>query len=432
MLKIFLFIAGLGAATAFGSQDQAYGLGDRSAGRAGSITAEPENPFTALSNPALLALQPHPRFGFTTASAVASFAPMRGISLVPGARTTGDYRLPDSRLMLWAAGYGTSFELPAWLDERHGGFGLALSGPYERLRGYTASTPQDFFSLRYGTSDAQFKATVSLAAEIIPDWLSVGAGLSVYIVTGGSAELAVTGSNPVGRMALDVGIRAAPVFGLYFERRRTGASLVLREAIDPVFRQTVTGTVPLGGDTILVQPLLVQSSLYYEPRLVESDVQHDFGPFTLSAGIAYQNWSRWKPAFLVAEVPDASGRVHRTQVPVISLRDTLSPRASIEVRLLGRRLTFSAGYQYRPSPVKDTAGPANPLDTDIHVAGLSFRHTVDEVEWLPFGFSWGLYAQYHWMKERAVTKAAPDSVGAPGYVISGRAYTFGASLGVDL
>lgn len=437
MRKLFIIFIALGAYQAPASQDQAYGLGDKSAGRVGSVTAEAENPYAALYNPALLTAQPHSIFSFTTASAVASFSPLKNVRLASNsadgrAGEVGDFRLPDSRLSLWAVGYGSSFELPRWMDDRHGGFGLTLSGPFERLRTYSASTPQDFFPLRYGTSDAQFKATLSGAIEIFPETLSFGAGMSMYIVTGGSAEVALTGDNPTGRMALDVGMRATPIAGLFFEHGDTAASLVFREAIDPVFQQAFSGTVRLGGDSVLQQPVLVRTSLYYEPRLFESDLQHDFGFAKLSVGAAYQEWKQWKPAFLMTETPDASGRVHRTNAPTITLKNTVSPRASLEVPLYGRRLVFSTGYQFRPSPVVEVSGAANPLDTDTHVVGASFRHTLGEVEWLPFELSWGLYVQYHWMKSRTVTKTADISVGSPGYTVNGRAYTFGISLGVDL
>lgn len=400
----------------------------------GSVTAEPGNPYAALYNPALLTAQNNSVFAFSTASAVASFAPIRGVRLASKegrAGEPGDFRLPDSRLTLWSVGYGTAFDMPQWMDRR-GGFGFTLSGPFEKLRTYSASTPQDFFPLRYGTSDAQFKATLSGAVEILPNTLSFGAGLSLYIVTGGNAELAVTGDNPTGRMALDVGLRATPLMGLYFEEGLTGASLVFREAVDPVFQQSFTGTVPLGGDTILKQPVLIKTSLYYEPRLLEGDLQHRFVFAKVSVGVTLQQWTKWQPAFLMAEVPDAGGTVHRTAAPTIGLKDTISPRASIEVPLISDRLIFAAGYQFRPSPVKDVSGPANPLDTDVHVVGTSFRHNIGEVEWLPFDLTWGLYAQYHWMKNRTVTKTAGAEVGSPGYTVQGHAYTFGISLGADL
>jgi len=419
---------------ASGSQDQAYGLGDRSAGRVGSVTADAANPYAALYNPALLAAQQYPTFAFSTASAVASFAPLRNVRLATSegrAGESGEFKLPDSHLTLWSAGYATAFDMPRWM-ERRGGFGLALSGPYQTLRTYSASTPQDFFPLRYGTSDAQFKATLSGAVEVIPEYLMFGAGVSLYIVTGGNAEVAVTGDNPSGRLALDVGLRAAPVAGLYFENGGTGASLVFREAIDPVFQQSFTGTVPVAGDTVVKQPVLVRTSLYYEPRLLEGDLQHNFGFATISAGIAYQQWTSWKAAFLTAEVPDSSGNTHRTQVPSIGMRDTWSPRVSFEVPLVGERLSFAAGYQFRPSPVKDVSGAANPLDTDIHVVGASFHHHLGEVEWLPFELNWGLYAQYHWMKNRTVNKASGADVGAPGYSVQGHAYAFGVTVGADL
>lgn len=435
MRHLLAILVACGAA--YASQDQIYGLGGSSSGRVGGVTADPETPFAALYNPALLAAQPEARFGVSTSAAKSSYAPLRGVVIdSPAFRTdsgnprTGDYQLPGTSLALWSVGLGYPFSLPRALGRR-AGLGVVLSGPFGNLRTFRAATPYDFSALRYGTSDAQFKGTASAAVELVPRSLYFGAGVSFYITSAGTAEATVAANNPTGRLAIDVGLNSAAVGGLYASLGRTRASLVYRQEIAPRFQQEFMGRVQIGGSETLYQRFLFESTLYFEPHTVETEAQHDFGPVTGSVGLSYQLWTSYKPASLVATAPDAAGRARATELPALSLKNTVSPRLSLEAPFFEKRLVLALGYTYRPTPLTSVSGPGNLLDSDTHVLGVSFQHRVAASEWLP-AFGWGLFGQYHWLNRRGVEKSAPDYVGAPRYEFSGTAYTYGVSLQAEL
>jgi hypothetical protein len=130
----------------------------------------------------------------------------------------------------------------------------------------------------------------------------------------------------------------------------------------------------------------------------------------------------------VVQALDANQQMRTTSLPIVALRNTLNPRVSVEYGLFNERFWISVGYQYRPTPVPDLSGTANFLDSDTHVVGLSLRHALAPGALLPWRTEWGLFGQYHWLVQRAVAKAAPDVIGAPGYAISGSAYAYGLSI----
>lgn len=415
----------------FASQAQNYGLGGPSSGRVGSVAAETDNPFAAIYNPALSAAQEKSLFGLSTGFAEAAYDTLSQVRVKSAHHASDygavqDYRVPKTHLSLWAIGCSLPFRAPL-LDNRRAGFGLVASGPYDKLRSFSAATPDDFYTLRYGTSDAQFKGTFSLALELLKDQLFVGAGLSLYITTAGVVDMAVVSTNPTGRMALDVQFNSAAVAGFFFKKDRLQLGLVYRQKIDPSFRQLFNGRVQVENQDVLAQPVLVESSLYYEPETVEAEVQHNFRILKASIGLAYQAWRDYKPSFLMAETIGSDSVVRRTQSSSLAMRNVLSPRVSATVPV-GSMVDVAAGYQFRPSPVADISGPSNPLDSDVHVVGLSIQHHLPAWGWLPLGMSWGLYGQYHWMPERPVVKSDAASVGAPGFRVSGRAYNYGVFL----
>ncbi len=323
------------------------------------------------------------------------------------------------------------FKLPD-LFSRQGGIGIVLSGPYEKIRTFRAGSPYDFQSLRYGNSDQQFKGTFSAAVELWPETIYFGAGVSVYLTTAGSADAVMNGENPTGRLAFDVGLNTAAVTGLYARSGDTGFGLVYRQEINPSSQLTFDGKIQLGGQDVVQQPLLMKSSLYFEPSSLEVDLQHRFSFMKVSAGLAWQRWSHYQPAFLILTTQDSAGNSFTTQVPAIPVRDTLNPRASVSLPFLKEKLWISAGYQYRPTPLSDLSGPVNLLDSSTHVAGLSASYFFPASE----GWLWptyvSVYGQQHWMQYRRVDKQDPSFIGGPGYDISGTAYAAGITLRADL
>jgi len=438
LLWAALLISGFYSPPLSATQDQNYGLSATTSGRVGSVAAEPHNPFAALYNPALLAAQPESLFGFGTSATAARFSTFKGVRLdsarfrtTDGASRSGDYTPQGHSTALWAVGMTYPFSLRGLVDRR-AGLGASLSGPFQSLRTFQSQTPYDFYSLRYGTSDTQFKGTFSAAVEIIPERFYVGAGLSLFISSSGNAETTIASENPTGRFALDVGLNTAAVAGAYYRADSFQWGLVYRQEIAPQFEQRFRGSIAVGEGDAMIQPLIFRSTLYFEPHTIETEIQSDLGPLVASLGVSYQLWSRYRPSYLVAETKDARAQTLTTQEPGLRLHDTWSPRASVEMPFWERQFFASLGYRYRPSPVGDYSGAGNVLDSNTHLFGVSLQNEFAVGGGSPLRVRWGIYGQYHVMETVRVHKASADYIGAPGYEFGGHAYAYGLSLQANL
>lgn len=431
------------APASFATQDRNFGLGAESSGRVSAVTAESENPYAAIFNPALLSTKEKPQFAFSTFQVQTSFGEL-GTVIVDSPRyrtreaklTRQSYQPPAQNEWLWSAGFSYPFLLPKALTERRAGLGVVLSGPFSKLRTLKATTPYEFTTVRYGTSDAQFKATASVSVELLK-WLHLGAGASFFISGAGSSDAQLTTENPTGRLGLEVGFNSSLITGLY--ARFDGNSLhhrlafVFRDSIHPVYEQNFEGQVQVReGVNTFALPVLLRTTLYYEPQSFELEWQTEKDGLKLSAGIAYQRWSGYEPAFLKVEAPNAQREVRATEIPVLSFRDTWSPRISVQIPLIAEKLTASAGYQYRPTPNSDLSGATNLLDSDAHALGLAVSYQWAGNEWWPTPTQLSLYAQYHRMTMREVVKSNADFIGGPGYNFSGNSYVYGLTLGLIL
>lgn len=306
----------------------------------------------------------------------------------------------------WAIGYTHPFEL----FETRFGLGFALSGPFSKLRQFFAPAPQDVFALRYGTSDNQFKATPSLGVELIENHLYFGAGLSFFITTSGSTEVTLVADDPSSRLIMDVGLNSAVVTGLYAKADQHQVGFVFRQAIQPNFQQHFVGQVQVGDSNVLQQPMQVSANLYDEPQSLELDYQWNTA-VQVSAGIRYQFWEGYQSAILAVATANADGNTVKTQIPQWKMRNTFSPRLSMTIPAWSNHL--SLGYQYRPTPVTDSAGHL--LDSDTHVVGVSLQRefTIDAYE-----FELSLSGQYHWLADRTIANV----------LYTGEAYGYGLHL----
>lgn len=394
----------------FANQARNYGLGGSTSGRVSSVLAEPDNAYSALYNPGLMSVGTQSQFAFSTSVAHVDYSP----------------QLTSLHQTYWTLGYVYPFQWDALA--RRFALGLAFSGPYNKLRSFQSHAADDFYSLRYGNSDSQLKGTVGLSAEILKEQLFVGAGLSLSLSGAGNAEATLSSTNPTGRMALDVGLNTSLVSGAYFHSGRTNLGLVYTEEVNPEFVQRFDGKASVGGTSTFHQPMTARSYLYYEPRSVELEGQYDLGPVKASLGLAYQLWNGYRAPILNATTVDSSGTPLTTDLPQMNLRNTLNPRASLQIPFAERKWAVSCGYQYRPTPVADLSGTANALDSNTHVFGLSVEHQFRETLFFPFSSRLGLFAQYHRLSQRDVTKANPSRAAGSGYAFSADAYTYGLSL----
>ncbi len=417
-------------------QDQTYGLGGATTGRVSGMTAEPENAFAPLLNPALIAASDTKRFTFSLSWVRSQIGNPSNVTLDnrpfrtrDGQLRIGDAVLPQAKSSLWAAGYTHPFALKFW-PNHHAGFGLTLSGPFDQFRHWLALSPYDFTPLRYGAADTQFKGTVSGAIELVPKHVFFGAGLSLFLTSAGVTEASLNAANPTGRMVMDVGFNTAGLAGLYTSFGKWGTALVYRQVVNPVFHQTFIGELEVGGTTVANQPAAVQTSLYFEPAVVEFDTQRSFGGLVASAGVTFQQWSRYSPRYLELSTRDASGKSRGTSPAIIPMRNTWNPRASLEWRGLSK-WRFSGGYQFRPTPVIDLSQAGNLIDTDTHVLGLNIERNLGS----PLFFDQlrvSLSGQAHIFNQRKVVKSNADFIGAPGYTISGQVFMFSLALSSDI
>lgn len=417
---------------ALAQHDQTYGLDGTTSGRVSSVTAEPSNPFAALLNPALLAASAEKRFSFSVSWVRTELKNPSGVLLDSrkyrtrdGDDRNGDAALTQTRTSLWAAGYRHPFSLGFWPGHR-AGVGLALSGPMGNARRWVALSPYDFSPLRYGAADTQFKGTFGAALELIPGRLFLGGGLSLYMTSSGVAEASLTTENPSSRMVMDIGFNTAGIVGLYSSFGSWGSALVYRAAVNPVFYQKFVGIADVGGMDVANQPAEVQGSLYFEPAVFEWDVQKNWALASASIGVGWQNWAGYQPRYMALSTRDASGRNLSTLPINVPMRSTWNPRASFEWRGWPS-WKIGAGYQFRPTAVADLSGIGNLMDTDTHVAGLSFQRDLGNPLFFN-GLSLTLHGQAHFLKPRTVVKAAADSIGAPGYTIAGQVWVIGATL----
>lgn len=415
--------------TLLASQADNYGLGGSTSGRVSGVTAEIENSHAAIYNPALLAAGFTTLFSFSTGVANTQFAPIQQV-FVRDPKTNQlsvqDYQLENLQTTQWSLGYRYPFLLSERLN-RMMGIGISLSGPYKTLRSFTGHTPDDFYSVRYGNSDSQFKATLGTAIELWPETIYFGAGLSLYLVGAGNADANLASDNPTGRMVFDVGLNSAWIFGLLGRWDLSTVALTYREAVNPMYEQNFEGIAPVAGNSVTV-PVSVKSSLYYEPKQLQLEAQHDYEFLKVSLGVSYQFWDAYLPPILVTTTTDSSGNKTITQLPRQEFENTWNPRASVEVPWFNQRLSTSLGYQYRPTPLKNTNGTSNALDSNTHIVGLSIEHRVDKNIVLPWPFKWGLYGQYHFIEDRKIDKLESTATGAPNYTYSANSYTYGINL----
>jgi len=433
-LILWLIVWGIGVRPVQASQADNFGLEAMSSGRAGSVLAETDNPHAAFFNPALLAAQKKPQFSFSTALSQVKTNPLGEINLPRSLRSSDDtlkenYSLSEVSQTRWALGFHTPVRLTEKMN-RKSGLGFSLSGPYEKLRGFVAYAPDDFYLVRYGTADSQFKGTTSFGMEIIPEKLMVGLGLSLFLSGSGSAET-VLSSTPTSRLNMDVVLETAPVLGLFSRFETFSTALTYHAALNPQLEQSMTAKIRLNEKDSLEQPLSMKSSLYFEPRQLNWELQTLGDRSVISLGLSYQFWSEYQAPVLLTETPDALGNTYRTPMPTSSFRNTLNPRFSWGLNWSGGFRT-NLGYQYRPTPVSDLSQGANSLDSNTHITGLSVEKQFEGLGIIDSGLTLGVFGQIHYFTERKVTKTGPSSAGFPSYDFSGKAYLLGVSARADL
>jgi len=370
---LFILLLGSSLASAF-----PYGVGGTTSGRANSLTAEPDNAFAALYNPAVLAVPKEAQFEFGINTGSISFGSFTNIRVdSPQFRTESgedrveDFQIPDHSVTSWAVGFAYPFSLPKYLDRR-AGFGVAITAPFGTVRSYESRTAYDFTTLGYGGWDNQLRAALGFSSEVLKDTLYLGVGMFIYFPTSGSVDVVIDDQNPAGRTQMEVGLNSALTAGIHTNVDKTRTSLVYHQEVNPEFTQRVIARPTVfKGEPEFQIPLLLQSSLYYLPHRFEFDTQRTIGSVKVSAGGSYELWSSYRPSYLTVQTTTVESQTVSTQAPPMVLKDTFNPRASVVVPIIRDSLSVGAGYQYRPSRVEDLSGHGNLIDTDTHILGLN-------------------------------------------------------------
>ncbi|MEZ4749230.1 MAG: hypothetical protein R3B54_00995 [Bdellovibrionota bacterium] len=304
-----------------GTPERNFGMGGMSTGRVGAMTADPHNPFAADNNPALMAVGEKPQFAFSFGGGSAAVDPVGTVLLdSPTFRTGAGTRevlgaasMEPMGFSRWTLGMVFPFSLSRYVDRR-AGLGVAISGPKGKIRQLQSLTPYAFQSLHYGAPNDQLKAVASIGAEIIPNALYFGAGLSFYISAAGAIDAVLLADNPTGRMDMTVSLNSSAILGLFSRWEGAGASLVYRQAANPKFVEKITGRVEVAeGTRTLDLPFQLQTSLFYEPHRFELDYQQRLGSFHFSVGAVWELWSAFEPSFFLVTAEKRGGSRVQTQ-----------------------------------------------------------------------------------------------------------------------
>lgn len=270
--------------------------------------------------------------------------------------------------------------------------------PFEKIASFRAAGEGDEILPRYGLKDQQFKSSIGMGIEIIPEKLFLGTSLAFFMNSLGSAEM-VLSENPSSRMNIDVALQAAPVVGLFSQLNSFSTALVFREKLDPLLDQSVNARLQLNEKDAFEQPVLLRSYLYFEPKTLDWDFQSEFsGPFNFSLGTSYEFWQEYQSPLLVTETYSSKGETFRTKSLSLETRNTLNPRASVTWRM-GQLTLLNMGYQFRPTPFggsSDRESSLTLIDSSTHVLGLGISQQF--LSDIPWGL--GAFTQWHRMTER--------------------------------
>jgi len=311
-----------------------------------------------------------------------------------------NFKFTDGTSSFWR--WAFSFEQPlSWKlfarkpFDRKVGFGFSISAPFERIARFRATRREDIIIPRYGTSEEQLRTSAGLGIELIPEALFLGAGVSLFLNSLGSAEMELS-ENPEARMNVDVALQAAPLIGLYSQRKSFSTALVFREKIDPLLDQTVNARIQVNERDAFEQPFLLKTYLFFEPRTLDWDLQWTHSNFKSSIGLSYQFWQDYKSPLLVTETYSSSGETFRTQNLNLNTRNTLNPRASVSWKMNPSN-QIHLGYQFRPSAFEAPSSIAV-FDPDTHILGLGFNHEFSS----DFPWSLGAFTQWHQLTENSL------------------------------
>lgn len=246
-------------------------------------------------------------------------------------------------------------------------------------------------------------------------WLSVGVGATILADAAGNGitfNVGVKGGTKVGETAIDLvlPLKVAPLAGLVIHPLpwlRIGAAY--RGEVDLGVRLDILANVDVAGIVTGDAIITLRALNYFTPHRVEVGVAVDPHPrLTLSAGVAYEVWSRFHAGIADVRILVDLGLnppMVQTSYPPDNFQDVVSPRLGVEYRQPLRsghlELALRAGYVFAPSPVPDQVGLSALVDNTRHVVSLGAGLRVDRIaSWFPYAVAFDLGLQVHVLVRR--------------------------------
>ena len=404
-----------------------FGFGPRAQAMGGAFTGLASDATATYYNPAGLVLSRHLNltFGYSFADYHLDFDSQRGGELDDQAE-----RIPD----LSALTLGISTTIPVDVPDRVG-FGLSVFIPTRGIIDVEAkaSTDQPEW-FRYGSRHDRIHIIPALALKVT-NWLSIGAGASVFVDAVGGTTLSAGLTAPVNpEFKLKLKPDAGVVFGFLLTPADT-FSFGLTYRSEQSFKLDFPAVASVQGITI---PLELEAITFFTPHQVQMGIAWNATDATiLTLDLLWANWSAYEDPFLVVS-SNVAGVIPRQRV---DFRDTWSPRLGVEVAA-NDWLLLRGGYFYRTSAVPDQDDEVtNLVGGDKHVftlgAGFSFgkppERLSDEAQadegraetmkeaLVNASFDLDLFFQLHWHPEVSASKPPTDPVGdwdAGGFIVN--------------
>ena len=189
----------------------------------------------------------------------------------------------------------------------------------------------------------------------------------------------------------------------------------------------------IGADVsafVPVQGVLISNPSYTPAEYVLMGTWRAWPKWTFSAEVSRVKWADYVSPYGTGNI---NTYVIGDKAAQADFHDITVPRAGIEFKEpIGREilktLAYRLGYQYHPSPVPDQTLDSNFVDASRHLFsvgfGAGFANPWREADVIDLD----LFFQYNLLKNRQISKATAQNVGAPGYVAGGNILLIGGGL----
>lgn len=412
-----------------------FGSGIATVGKAGVMDVL-HNDFQGYNNPGFASFA-QPSFGFAVVMNKLDVAPLKNILLkhpnfphgedVPD---QGDLRFPEPLL----SGVQLSFTLPflTQFEKQKLRFHSSAFIPFgESVYLGTKSTyipSYVFYEGRNRHLDSHF----SLSAQIIPDVLGIGAGLTLSLKAVSHMSLIMDAST--NQVTTDAKTRVVPGFS-YFAGVYVRPAHWLHVSVAGYTQESWgfefsadSNAVVWENANVGIQVMGQSTFNFLPPRGVMSVSLALSDRFTLTPQIEYHGWSLYKTHRIQVSLPETG---LTPAFPVAETRDIWVPRLGMTWQA-SRWLTLHTGAAYMPTPIVNLSEAHNDIDADRVIAGVGIELDGgrDFLGMDGVGMRWGIFGQMHYLIPRTVIKTA-DVIGSPGYTLKGISYVAGLHLAFD-